>query len=266
MRLSIITINLNNYSGLKKTIESVICQSFTDFEFLIIDGGSYDESPNIIKMFEDRIDYWVSEKDLGIYNAFNKGIQKSNGEYCFFLNSGDYLINPNVLEMIFNNEIHEDIVFGNMLVLLNNKIEGKSKGKSKISFRDIYDGMIKHQASFIRKKLFMDFGFYNENLRIISDWEFFIKTIGLGGASYRYIDIEVTCFDNNGISNNNVILVEQERKTVLDSCLPMMMHNDYSFLQNFGRYEIVTRYRITHFLMKLMAKGLKVFESFTRLK
>jgi glycosyltransferase involved in cell wall biosynthesis len=266
LRLSIITINLNNYSGLKKTIESVICQSFTDFEFLIIDGGSSDQSINIIKMFENRIDYWVSESDSGIYNAFNKGIQKSKAEYCFFLNSGDYLVSPNVLEMIFKNEFHDDVIFGNMFVLLNNKIVGKSKGNGRISFLDIYDGMIKHQASFIRKKLFEEFGYYNEQLKIIADWEFFLKSIGFGGATYKYIDIDITCFDNNGISNNNAGIVEQERKIVLDSCLPLMMHKDYSFLQNFSRYEILTRYKVTNFILKLMSKGLKVFESLTSCK
>ena len=84
LKLSIITINLNNAKGLQETIESVVYQTFTDFEYIVIDGGSNDGSVDIIKQYSDKITYWVSEPDTGIYNAMNKGILQSRAEYCLF--------------------------------------------------------------------------------------------------------------------------------------------------------------------------------------
>lgn len=84
MKLSVITINYNNCSGLKKTIESVVNQTATQFEYIVIDGGSTDGSVDVIKEYSDKIDYWVSEPDRGIYNAMNKGIDVAKGEYCIF--------------------------------------------------------------------------------------------------------------------------------------------------------------------------------------
>jgi glycosyltransferase involved in cell wall biosynthesis len=91
-KLSIITINYNNSIGLKKTIESVVSQSCSEFEFIVIDGGSQDVSKEIIELHQSKINYWVSEKDKGIYHAMNKGIRASSGEYILFLNSGDVLL------------------------------------------------------------------------------------------------------------------------------------------------------------------------------
>jgi len=112
-KLSIITVNLNNAEGLRKTIESVVTQTFTDFEYIIIDGGSTDGSVEIIKLYADKITYWVSEPDKGIYNGMNKGIMVAKGEYCQFLNSGDWLVNENVLKEVFADV---DIVYGDLKI------------------------------------------------------------------------------------------------------------------------------------------------------
>jgi len=112
-KLSIITVNLNNAEGLRKTIESVVSQTYTDYEYIIIDGGSTDGCVEIIKQYEDKITYWVSEPDKGIYNAMNKGILKAKGEYCQFLNSGDWLIKESILHDIFSILPIADIIYGN---------------------------------------------------------------------------------------------------------------------------------------------------------
>ena len=96
----IITINYNDAAGLKKTIDSVINQTYTEFEYIIIDGGSSDSSLQIIKENANQINYWVSETDKGIYNAMNKGIEAAKGEYLLFLNSGDYLLDSLVLKKV----------------------------------------------------------------------------------------------------------------------------------------------------------------------
>src|ERR1035437_11152918 len=97
LALSIISINLNNAKGLEITIRSIIEQTFIDYELIIIDGASTDESIEIINKYADKITYWVSEQDEGIYNAMNKGIKRSHGKYCFFLNSGDWFSDNYVL-------------------------------------------------------------------------------------------------------------------------------------------------------------------------
>ena len=117
--LSIITVNLDDSLGLSRTIESVKSQDFQDFEFIIIDGGSKDGTLEMIKENETLIDYWVSEEDSGIYNAMNKGIKKATGKYVLFLNSGDYLLSKDALNVNFN-LITQDIVYGHLAHNKNN--------------------------------------------------------------------------------------------------------------------------------------------------
>ena len=85
-KISIITVNRNNVEGLERTIKSVIRQTYTNYEFIVIDGASTDNSVDIIKHYSSDISYWISEKDTGVFNAMNKGIKRSTGEYCYFLN------------------------------------------------------------------------------------------------------------------------------------------------------------------------------------
>ena len=121
-KLSIITINRNNSAGLHKTIESVVSQTFTDYEYIIIDGASTDGSVDIIKQYANKITSWVSEPDKGIYNAMNKGILKATGEYLLFLNSGDSLHTYNVLNEIFRKEINSKIILGDVNKIQINEI------------------------------------------------------------------------------------------------------------------------------------------------
>ena len=126
MKYSIITINLNNSAGLRKTIESVVNQTFQDFEYIIIDGGSTDGSVDIIKEYSSRIDYWVSEPDRGIYNAMNKGIVQAHGDYINFMNSGDCFSKNTILEEIYA-DLSFDFVFGKARTIPNNTILSPSK-------------------------------------------------------------------------------------------------------------------------------------------
>ena len=112
MKYSIITINYNNKDGLEKTILSVINQTCQDFEYIIIDGGSTDGSVDVIKKYADRIDYWVSEPDKGIYNAMNKGIIKAKGEYLNFMNSGDCFYDNEVLSNVYQNGMCSEMIVG----------------------------------------------------------------------------------------------------------------------------------------------------------
>ena len=104
-RVTIITISYNAVLGIERTINSVITQTYSNLQYIIIDGGSTDGTVDIIKKYADKIDYWVSEPDSGIYYAMNKGIAIADGDWINFMNAGDYFVDRNVIEQIFQHNI-----------------------------------------------------------------------------------------------------------------------------------------------------------------
>jgi len=235
MKLSIITINKNNAKGLKKTIESVVCQTFKNYEYIVIDGASTDESVDVINEHSKHLTYFVSEPDDGIYYAMNKGIKVANGEYCLFLNSGDYLVSNFTLERVFEYNFFEDVVYGD--VILENYIKEKSlrKRDSTLSILNFFIGSnwtcIYHQSSFIKKSLFLKFGYYRTDLSIVSDQAFFMKVIFEGGATYRYIPIAIAVYNLIGISTKNVQKNLEEIKMLTSELFKYpTLHNSLSFI------------------------------------
>ena len=227
MKLSIITINRNNAEGLRKTIGSVVSQTFKNVECIIIDGASTDGSVDVIKEFENAITYWISEPDSGIYNAMNKGIVKASGDYLLFLNSGDYLYNSDVLRKFIESDYDEDVIYGNIRCDFGNGVEVRSY-YGEVTLRTFVEETINHSGcAFIKKELFDKYGLYDEKLKIVSDWKFFLVAIGLGTASVRHVDYVISVFDTNGISNNQVELASNEREKVLKEMLPFRLLRDY---------------------------------------
>ncbi len=265
MKLSIITINYNNAQGLQKTLESIRVQTFTDYEQIIIDGGSTDESLEIIKNYETKFNIgqlkiknyqYISEKDTGIYNAQNKAILKAKGEYCLFLNSGDYFTGQNVLERVFAANPTADIIWGNLIVLDRGNVI-VSKGKEKLTFFDVYSSKIKHQASFIKRSLFDKYGLYDESLKIVADWAFFFKTVGFNNVPLQYLDINIACFENNGFSNNNPEICKTERQRVLDQYMPRIMQEDYLLLSKYRGIKNIEKSKLGWLLFRILAKFFK---------
>lgn len=224
MKLSIITVNLNNRDGLQKTIDSVICQTFKDFEWIIIDGGSTDGSKELIEQYSEHFSYWVSEPDKGIYNAMNKGILKAKGEYILFLNSGDYLYTSSTIYDVFSIPRFADVLYGDVVMEDSGWQEKRPK---KISmYYLIHGGTISHSGgSFIKKNLFDNFGLYDEGLKIVSDWKFFIITVGLNNASTQYID-SIFSYYNEGASSDKELCL-WERTHTLNKLLPAKIIEDY---------------------------------------
>jgi glycosyltransferase involved in cell wall biosynthesis len=215
MQLSIITINKNNAAGLYKTIQSVRTQTFNNFEYLVIDGDSQDSSVDIIRAHADKINYWVSEKDSGIYNAMNKGIRKAQGKYCLFLNSGDCLIDPSTLNNIFK-EIEQlddaDIYYSDRIGTDGTLL----KSVKYININNLIEGGPSHQNSLIRTSFFPQYGYYNENFKIISDWEFFLKACYFFNARFVHINTLISIVDTNGISHSERHLLQTEQKVLLN--------------------------------------------------
>lgn len=200
MKLSIITINRNNASALKKTIESVVSQTYNDFEYIVIDGASTDESVDVIESYADKISYWVSEPDTGIYNAMNKGIKRANGDYLLFLNSGDFLINEDTIADVFANNCVADILCARCNVSDNGKVVWTSTPPEIVTFGTLYYVGLAHQSTFISRSLFDKYGCYDESFRYNADIEFWYRTIVDHNASTQKIDIITTDYNLDGIS------------------------------------------------------------------
>ena len=189
MKLSIITINRNNAGGLKKTIESVVSQTFDNIEYIIIDGASTDKSIDVILSHKDKISYWVSEPDTGIYNAMNKGIRKANGDYLLFLNSGDYLVDETVIESVFVERPQSDIVCCRCNVSQDGKVIWVSNPPQRVTFATLFFQGLNHQSTFIKRSLFMDLGLYDESLIVItSDHEAHAAFLKLSPKQKHFVE------------------------------------------------------------------------------
>jgi glycosyltransferase involved in cell wall biosynthesis len=226
MKLSIITVNYNDAAGLERTIKSVISQTFHDYEFIIIDGGSTDGSVNIIKKYEQYINYWISERDGGIYPGMNKGLRQAKGEYVNFMNGGDSYHSADVLERIFSLDINADIITGAHFGSPHPNV-----GKNGISLLSLYTGAVDHQASFIRREIALRHP-YDENFKIVSDWKFFIQALIFDNCSFYYTNTIVVDVDMTGISNTNQKLDRKEREAVLHELFPERLLQDYQLLSS----------------------------------
>jgi glycosyltransferase involved in cell wall biosynthesis len=302
MRLSIITINYNNASGLRKTLTSVASQTYRDIEHIIIDGGSKDGSVEAIKEYvaanSDRDPFfkhtikWVSEKDSGIYNAMNKGIEVALGrrivnsfnrsersedknkllpDYIQILNSGDILAAPDVTDRMMDaiakvksEELRVksgdvDILYGNMIKkdYATGKILGKSK-EVEYSLRQYYTSTMNHDCCYIRCDVYDKYGLYDESLKIVSDWKWFLQAVGLGQVKPEYVDIDVTIFDASGISESNLELRNKERRQVLEDLLsPAVMadYDKYGFpMEQYNRLRKHRLWGLTWFVERILFK------------
>lgn len=266
MKLSIITINHNNLEGLKRTANSVLSQTWTEFEWIIVDGNSDDGSKDYIEDIAAKLQVfgtesnskpwhvdnfsmldftaerwtqehgkswiddekpippsdkrrllWCSEPDKGIYNAMNKGIVKARGEYCLFLNSGDWLESPFVLKDFFDKVIVEDIVWGKLQKKVDreNRLVHTGAYKPALNTIGLMRCTIPHQSCFIRRILFEKVGFYDESLKIVADWKFFVLSISYWGVTHRFVDVLVSNMEPGGISDEGRFV--EERKQVFDA-------------------------------------------------
>ena len=212
-KLSIITINYNNLEGLKRTVESVVNQTWQEFEYIIIDGGSTDGSATYIKSQKEHFDYWVSEPDKGIYNAMNKGIAKATGEYLLFLNSGDHFYNNEVLQVNHKHIAGYDLVYFDLEMIGVNLTKTVSLPNN-LRFSDMFFQTLPHPSTFIKKELFTIVGLYDESLKIVSDWKFFILALFKHKCSYKKVEVTVATFYLGGLSSQIDYL--EERNQVME--------------------------------------------------
>lgn len=198
--ISVVTVSYNAVETIEQTILSVINQTYQNIEYIIIDGGSMDGTIDIIKKYEDRITYWISEPDCGIYDAMNKGIVKANGEWIIFMNAGDCFTNSHCINNIFSNHIDDNVymIYGDINYIKNDKIEHiKALPTNCIMHRM----PCSHQAMFVRKS-FNDI-LFNLKYTVAAEYEIIHRILkSVGEKAFLYLPITICDFDgNDGISS-----------------------------------------------------------------
>jgi glycosyltransferase involved in cell wall biosynthesis len=276
LKLSIITINRNNAAGLEKTIQSVVMQTFEDFEYILIDGASTDTSIEVIKKYSNNFTYWVSEPDTGICNAVNKGLKIARGDYCLLLNSGDWLIGPSTLKEVFKeiSELGKAGVYYSDCLRSDNTLDKTTRELTATSF--IFGCSINTQNAIIDRSLIYKIGFFNEALKIVSDKEFWLKAIWIHKERFIHIKTNIAIYDITGISsqvnyeNEIIIMLRNVFEDLADSIIELRkLHESiyYDTITRFGesrtlnfilksyRYIIKRLYRFPFFKKPLQGSG-----------
>lgn len=221
VKLSVITICYNARDEIERTLLSVINQSFKDFEYIIIDGGSTDGTMDIVRKYSDKINIIVSESDKGIYDAMNKGIKLAHGTWLNMMNAGDKFASDHVLSDVFKDEIKENISF----LYSDNYIDCKSS-KMKLSYNNHEIMRVNHQSSIYRKSLHQEHGYYAVTKKIIvSDLLFFLQ---VPRDAYKKVDCVISINQPGGVSSGKWCLQQ--------ALCAKVVFRDYSF------YEMLLHY------------------------
>ena len=260
--VSIITINLNNRTGLEKTLASLKEQQKDLFELIVIDGASTDGSISVVKQNLDIVSQWVSEPDNGIYDAMNKGIVKAQGKWINFLNSGDYYFQENTLTDLVNilSRKDLDVVYGDSY---REESNGELFFKSSRDINDIWlGGLTRHNSMFARSDLLKNNPFQiTSRMKVIADFDFMYKMQKQGRKFHHYDITPVLIYEADGLSDNRSSL-----QKYLDNYLIYRLHGSFSFTVHryYLRqiiYAFLSKYKILGVYKKvrssLRAKGLK---------
>ena len=213
MKVTVVTAVLNDAGHIEQTILSVISQTDIEIEYIIVDGGSKDGTLELIGKYKDKISLLISESDRGVYDAMNKGIKYSTGDFVYFLNSGDVLLNPSILSKIKLEELKEKnaIIYGNVIVAYGN-IEALEKPRpffnSKMKFKGIG---ICHQSMFFPGELIRNEK-YDLSYNIAADYDLAYR-LWRKGTVFLYKDITIAKYDwGKGISSNPYKLLDVYRE------------------------------------------------------
>lgn len=213
--ITVVTVCYNSEDTIEETMQSVLCQTYADKEYLIIDGNSSDRTMDIVRKYDtcDCIRA-ISEPDSGLYDAMNKSLGMAKGDYVIFLNSGDVFCDKNVLQDM-SAHLTEDIVYGNVIRRKHNgDIVEKYPGKHKLFWLLLQGKMVSHQVLFTKTDVMRKYGF-DESYKITADFNFLVRAVH-DKCTLRYVDRNVSIMENReGISarpeNLNIMRAEDDR-------------------------------------------------------
>lgn len=227
MKVSIVTVNLNNSAGLAGTLDSVRVQTFRDFEHIVIDGGSTDGSVDVLRARADGLAHWVSEPDAGIYAAMNKGLRAASGEYIHFLNSGDRLFSPDILERVFGGDKYcEPLLYGNTVRPDASGALYERRHPEVLTVQAFWGFGVCQQAIFYKRELFDALGGFDESLRIAGDWDFNLRVL-MAGRPTRHLPFPVVYYQGGGLSVSLKGAVNREKDIIMRRHLPKDLLRDY---------------------------------------
>lgn len=246
MKFSVITVCKNSEKTIENAVNCVISQSFKDFEYIIIDGNSDDNTMKLIDKYRNKITEVISEPDSGLYDAMNKGIKAASGDYLFFLNSDDTFLHDNILELLaeqINNSTETaELIYGDIAVL--NKKTGKLSIQKHNKFNKIY--LMKNTpcqpGTFYKREVFEKYGDFDTNYKIVSDHEWFLRVFLKHGlyenlSRIKYIGFPITVFNTGGLSTDKSreAKLSAERNDMLDKYFTKKERKSYEFLSKYLR-------------------------------
>jgi glycosyltransferase involved in cell wall biosynthesis len=240
--LSIITVCLNE-PKLERTCESIVNQTFQDFEWIVIDGGSNEETLAIFEKYKSRMNFFVSEPDGGIYFGMNKGIVRATGEWLNFMNAGDMYANHKILENIFTSGDN----FDDIDVLYGHTYSEKKcvyMVRSHIDKITLYQNTLPHQAAFIRRKKNIKF---DVSYNVVADWHLFVNIYNNGGR-FKQLDLIVSVNDNSGISSDidSVQFIEERRRLRSECFSNDEIYHGNEYIKSIYRKFIIKKRKTLH--------------------
>jgi len=260
--ISVITINRNNAEGLRRTLATTAAQTFDGFEHLVIDGASTDDSPDVILEFKDRITFWCSQQDTGVYNAMNKGVSMAETEYVLFLNSGDHLAAPDALARALPHLGDHDLCYFDLEI---REPAGSLRPSpwlkqypDVLRFSHFIEDSLPHPACFTRRSLFERFGPYDESLRICADWKAFMLWVCRHGCTYKHVPEVLSVFYTDGISSRpeSQQRLLAEREAVLQAEFPTFLADARTYLRTRDASENIDALRRSRVIRVLQRAGL----------
>lgn len=239
MKISIITVCKNNEDSIEETMKSVFSQNYPDIEYIIIDGFSTDNTVSIINKYKDKLAFFSSEKDSGMYEAMNKGIKASTGDAIYFLNAGDKLFHSSIMgNAIKHFTDNVDFLYGDVIEINKETGHCSIKRQNRVNKAYLYTNAICQQSILYGKSAFKKCGCFNTEYKIVGDREWLFRALLKEKITSKYIDIPFALFTKGGVSNNEIYekIHSEERKKAknfyfnpfivsLTACIPKTLKN-----------------------------------------
>ncbi len=227
MKITIITVCLNCKDAIENTILSVINQTYSNIEYIVIDGNSTDGTKEVLEKYSGKIDNFISESDDGIYNAMNKAVEISTGDYILFLNCGDRLYNETVLGDLISKSSGEDVLYGDLILKFTDGRKNlRMKQPKKLNRFLFVHRTLNHQATMVKRNIFKVYGDFDEQYLILADFDFFLRVVFKPGVSNLYIPLTISFYDMNGLSGSSKSfrLRQKDRLKIVKKHLPFPLY------------------------------------------
>jgi glycosyltransferase involved in cell wall biosynthesis len=228
-KISVITICRDEERRVGQTLSSIATQSFTNFEWIFIDGGSRDGTLATVEPYRRNFHHFVSEPDLGVFHAQNKGAVQAHGEYLLFLNAGDFLSSPDSLAILAAAANGEDFIYGDMMIVNREGQQRYGKAPVEVTLDYMLTASMWHPATLIKRALFESIGPYDEDFKIVSDYDFFMKALFQRRTTLKYVAKPVATFHEDGLASRPEYfeLHQRERRVVQDRYLAPLVLKYY---------------------------------------